>query len=103
MRKPKYHVFVCSSSRINGQQQGFCHSNDAIDIVQRLLEEIEDQDLTDDVMVTNTGCMGICQSGPVMVIYPEGIWYTEVGVGDVTEIVESHLVNGSKVSRLELT
>lgn len=102
MRKPKYHVFVCSSSRINGQQQGFCHSNDAVDIVQNLLEEIEEHDLSDDVMVTNTGCFGICQSGPVMVVYPEGIWYTEVGIDDVSEIVESHLENGCKVARLEL-
>jgi len=102
MNKPKYHIFVCSSSRINGQQQGFCHSKDAVEIVQNLLEEIEERDLADQVMVTNTGCFGICQSGPVMVVYPDGVWYSEVTAEDVEEIVESHLENGCKVGRLEL-
>jgi len=102
MNKPKYHIFVCTSSRINGQQQGFCHSKDAVDIVQNLLEEIEERDLSGEIMVTNSGCFGICQSGPVMVVYPEGIWYSEVGVDDIAEIVESHLEKGCKVSRLEL-
>lgn len=100
MKKPKYHVFVCTSSRINGQQKGFCHSKDAVGIVQAFMEEIESRDLSDDVMVTNTGCFGICSSGPIVVVYPEGVWYKEVSTDDVAEIVESHFENGNKVERL---
>lgn len=66
------------------------------------MEEIEERDLSGEIMVTNSGCFGICQSGPVMVVYPEGIWYSEVGADDIAEIVESHLEKGCKVSRLEL-
>lgn len=73
-----------------------------MEIVQNLLEEIEERDLSGEIMVTNSGCFGICQSGPVMVVYPEGIWYSEVGADDIAEIVESHLEKGCKVSRLEL-
>jgi len=64
------------------------------------MEEIEDRDLSNDVMVTITGCFGICDKGPIVVIYPEGAWYGNVTVEDVPEIVESHLEGDKKVERL---
>jgi len=103
MKKPKYHVFVCTSSRINGQQKGYCFSKDAVSIVQNFVEEIDENDLSDEVMVTNTGCFGICNSGPIVVVYPEGVWYQKVTPDDVSEIVESHFLNGKKVERLEIS
>lgn len=102
MQKPEYHVFICTSCRINGQQKGFCFSKDSVSIVQGFMEEIENQELTDKVMITNTGCFGICSQGPVVVVYPEGVWYKEVTAEDVPEIVESHFVNGRKLERLEI-
>ncbi|HPU21804.1 MAG TPA: 2Fe-2S ferredoxin [Thermoclostridium caenicola] len=98
MIQPKYHVFVCTSCRPNGTQKGFCHSKEAVSIVQRFMEEIEDRDLSNDVMVTITGCFGICDKGPIVVT--EGAWYGNVTVEDVPEIVESHLEGGKKVERL---
>lgn len=100
MVSPKYHVFVCTSCRINGMQKGFCYSKDSVDIVQRFMEEVDDRDLSSDVMITNTGCFGICDKGPVVVVYPEGTWYGNVTPDDVEEIVESHLEGGKKVERL---
>lgn len=102
MQKPDYHLFICSSSRMNGQQKGFCYSKASVEIIQKFLEEIEERGLTDQIMVTNTGCMGICAQGPVAVVYPEGVWYKELTVDDVPEIVESHFENGKKVERLEI-
>ena len=102
MQKPKYHVFVCSSSRINGEQKGFCFSKDSVSVIQAFMEEIEERELTNEVMVTNTGCLGICSKGPVVVVYPEGVWYKEVSIDDVPEIVEEHFENGRKVERLEI-
>lgn len=102
MQKPKYHVFICTSSRINGQQKGYCHSKEGVGIVQAFMEEVENRELQDDVMITNTGCFGICNKGPVVVVYPENVWYKEVTIDDVAEIVESHFENGQKVSRLEI-
>ncbi len=102
MQKPKYHAFVCTSSRINGQQKGYCYSKDSVAIIQRFMEEIEERGLSDEVMVTNTGCFGICSSGPIVVVYPEGVWYKSVTIDDVSEIVESHFENGNKVDRLEI-
>ncbi len=100
MLKPKYHVFVCSSSRINGQQKGYCYSKESVDIIQNFMEAVEEQGLTDEVMITNTGCLGICNKGPIVMVYPEGTWYQEVSPDDVSEIVESHFQNGEVVERL---
>ncbi|MEN8908049.1 MAG: 2Fe-2S ferredoxin [Clostridiales bacterium] len=102
MVKPKYHVFVCSSSRLNGQQKGYCFSKEAVDIVQEFVEEIDSRELSNEVMITNSGCFGICSSGPIVVVYPDGVWYKAVTVDDVEEIVESHFENGKKVERLEI-
>lgn len=103
MQKPKYHVFICSSSRLNGQQKGYCHSKQSVELVQAFMEEIDNRELVDEVMITNTGCLGICTQGPVVIVYPEGVWYKEVTPEDVEEIVESHFENGIKVDRLEIT
>jgi (2Fe-2S) ferredoxin len=60
---------------------------------------IEAQDLTD-VGFTVTGCLGFCNSGPLMVVYPDGIWYRATTPEDVDEIVDSHLKQGKRVDRL---
>jgi NADH:ubiquinone oxidoreductase subunit E len=73
MVKPKYHVLVCTSCRVNGTQKGYCHSKGSVNLVARLMEALDEHDLTGDVLVSNTGCFGICDKGPVMVVYPAGI------------------------------
>lgn len=102
MIKPKYHIFVCTSSRINGTQKGYCHSNESTEIVTNFMEILEENDLSGEVMVTNTGCFGICNEGPIVVVYPEGTWYGKVSPDDVEEIVQEHLINGTVVERLEI-
>jgi (2Fe-2S) ferredoxin len=101
MNKPSHHIFVCSSSRINGQQKGFCISKDAAQLVNKFLDEIADRELDSEVMVTNTGCLSMCSQGPVVVIYPEGVWYGGVSGNDVEEIMDA-LENGETVARLAL-
>lgn len=97
MIKLKYHVFICTSCRVNGQQKGLCYSKDSVDIVQKFMEAIEDFDLSGEVMVTNTGCFGICDKGPVAVVYPEGVWYGSLTEDSVPKIVEQHLLQGMPV------
>lgn len=100
MVSPKYHVFVCTSCRINGQQKGYCYSKDSVDILQMLMESVDENELSGDVMITNTGCFGVCDKGPIIVVYPEGTWYGNVTPDDVEEIVESHFEEGEPVKRL---
>jgi (2Fe-2S) ferredoxin len=54
------------------------------------------------VRVNQAGCLDRCEEGPVCVVYPEGVWYTYVDEEDVDEIIESHLVNGKPVKRLQI-
>ncbi|MFB0914716.1 MAG: (2Fe-2S) ferredoxin domain-containing protein, partial [Burkholderiaceae bacterium] len=54
------------------------------------------------VRVNKSGCLDRCAGGPVAVVYPEGVWYTFVDDGDIDEIVESHLIGGQVVGRLQL-
>ncbi len=100
MVSPKYHIFVCTSCRINGVQKGFCFSKDSVDIVQKFMEGVDERDLSSDVMITNTGCFGICEKGPVAVVYPEGIWYGNLTEEDVETIIEQHFENGKPVKEL---
>lgn len=102
MNKPKKHIFVCTSSRINGQQKGYCHSKNGVDIVAAFLEEIEDRDLSGEVFVSNTGCFGICEKGPIVVVYPDNVWYGSVSPEDVTDIMDTHIEGGAVLKRLEI-
>lgn len=101
MQKPKHHVFVCTSSRATGQQKGFCHTRDAVEVMQSFLEEIEEQGISGEVLVSNTGCLGLCEHGPIVIVYPDNVWYKGVTPDDAIEIVEEHLVGGNPVSRLQ--
>lgn len=100
MVQPKYHVFICTSCRINGVQKGFCYSKGAVDLVERFMEEIEDRDLSQEVMISNTGCFGICDKGPVVVVYPEAIWYGNITEEDVVRIFDQHFEQGIPVEDL---
>ena len=102
MNKPKYHILVCTSSRVNGTQKGFCHTKASVGIVNTFMEEIEDRGLGGEVMVSNTGCLSLCEKGPVVVIYPDNIWYGGVTLDDVEEIMNEHIEGGNVLKRLEL-
>ncbi len=77
-----------------------CTSSNSLTIVNKLKEEIERQGLKDEVNVITTGCFGLCALGPIMVVYPEGSFYSMVKVEDIPEIVEEHLLKGRIVTRL---
>jgi (2Fe-2S) ferredoxin len=102
MNKPKRHIFICTSSRINGQQKGYCHTKQSVELVNQFMEEISDRDLGGEVFVSNTGCFGICEKGPIVVVYPDNVWYGAVSGDDVEEIMEEHIENDRVVTRLEI-
>ena len=94
MVSPKYHVFICTSCRLNGTVSGTCAKKGSPDLLMTLMQEVEDRDLTADVMINNTGCFGICQNGPVMVVYPEGVWYGNLTEEAILTICEEHFEQG---------
>ncbi|MDP4092077.1 MAG: NADH-ubiquinone oxidoreductase-F iron-sulfur binding region domain-containing protein [Bacillota bacterium] len=86
MDKYRYRVLVCSGAG--------CVSSNCQDVKNALLKALEDKNLTHKVFVSETGCIGTCDLGPVMVIYPEGAFYTRLKPSDIPAIVQSHLVSG---------
>jgi (2Fe-2S) ferredoxin len=102
MNKPKRHVFVCTSSRMTGQQKGYCHTKQGVDIVAKFMEEIEERELGEEVFVSNTGCFGICEKGPIVVVYPDNVWYGSVTPDDVEKIMDEHIEGGIPVKNLEI-
>ena len=77
-----------------------CTSSGSEKIAKKLQEEIEANGLADEVMVVRTGCFGLCALGPIMIVYPEGTFYSMVKEEDIPEIVSEHLLKGRVVTRL---
>ena len=77
-----------------------CTSSHSLLIAEKLKEELERRGLEKEVNVITTGCFGLCALGPIMVVYPEGSFYSMVKIEDVPEIVEEHLLKGRIVTRL---
>ena len=86
------HVLVCGGTG--------CTSSGSERIVSALEKEIKASNLEEEVKVIKTGCFGLCALGPIMIIYPEGAFYSMVKVEDIPEIVSEHLVKGRIVTRL---
>ncbi len=95
----RYHVFVCTQEK--GEGVPCCSVAGSPRILTALRDELGAKRLANDVQVSTCGCLGICDSGPVMIVYPEGTWYTKLTPNDVPEIVSSHFQAGKKVARLE--
>lgn len=77
MTKPKHHVFVCASFRMNGTPQGVCSKGGSGRLMQYLEEELADRGLGD-VAVSSTGCLKVCDRGPALVVYPENWWFGRI-------------------------
>ncbi len=97
----RYHVFVCDQQKPEGMPG--CAARGSGALIEALRREIAVQGLLDEVQVTTCGSLGLCEHGPNMVVYPEGIWYCGVASADVPEIVRSHFREGTVVERLACT
>jgi len=97
----RYHAFVCTQEKPEGVP--CCTAAGSFRVLDALHRELGAQGLGDEVQVSSCGCLGVCESGPVMIVYPEGTWYSKITPADVPEIVSSHFKSGNKVARLERT
>ena len=89
------HILVCGGTG--------CASSGSQEVQKAFHEELEKRNLDKEILVVQTGCHGMCEMGPIVVIYPEGTFYCRVQASDVTEIVQEHLVKGRPVPRLLYT
>ncbi len=86
------HVMICGGTG--------CTSSDSPAIRAAMEKELAAKGLADEVKIVQTGCFGLCSLGPIMIVHPDGTFYSNVTVDDVPEIVEEHLLKGRPVSRL---
>lgn len=86
------HVLVCGGTG--------CSSSGSGELIRRFEEQIAKQGLDKEVKVVRTGCFGLCEAGPVVIVYPEGTFYSRIRPDDVDEIVSEHLLKGRIVQHL---
>ncbi|NBV88453.1 MAG: (2Fe-2S) ferredoxin domain-containing protein [Betaproteobacteria bacterium] len=95
-----HHVFFCTNQREAPAQA--CESCGASQLADYAKQRVKALKLNGQgrVRINRAGCLDRCDHGPVMVVYPEGVWYSAVDTDDVEEIIQSHLLGGVPVSRL---
>ena len=98
MEAYQYHVYVCNQQKPEGVPSCSAHGSEKV--IDRLRAEVMKKGLGDTVQITACGSIGLCERGPNVVVYPEGVWYSGVRAEDVSEIVSEHFQSGRIVERL---
>lgn len=96
------HIFICINERTDGRKS--CGEATGMSLVDAFKKELAAQGVRgSEVRAQKAGCIDICNFGPALVVYPEGVFYGAVSLDDVTEIVSSHIIGNVPVERLKLT
>jgi (2Fe-2S) ferredoxin/ubiquinone/menaquinone biosynthesis C-methylase UbiE len=101
MQPFRHHVIVCTQQKPD--QVPCCAANGGVAVLDALHSELIRQGAASDVLVSSTGCLGACEHGPIVIVYPEAVWYGAVTPADVAELVGTHLKGGQPVERLMLS
>ena len=87
--KYQKHILVCGGTG--------CTSSGSPKVIEKLEKEFEAKGLTDKIQIVKTGCFGLCELGPIMIVYPEGTFYSRVEIDEIPRIVDEHLIGGKPV------
>ena len=98
----QHHVFFCCNQRAEGESS--CNNLGASKMQAYAKDRIAQLGLKGKgkIRINKAGCLDRCDAGPVLVVYPDNVWYTYVDEGDIDEIIDEHLVHGRVVARLKL-
>ncbi|GMT43162.1 MAG: hypothetical protein IEMM0002_1573 [bacterium] len=103
MPKPKTHFFVCRNQRTPGHPKGCCHDRMAADVYSALGKRLQETEAYGTVMLSAVGnCLGPCELGPIMVVYPDNVWYGRLNADKAVDIFNSHVNEGKPVKELLL-
>lgn len=100
MPRPTRHVFVCNQQRPPNHPRGSCAAQGSSALLQAFWAELQKRNAYEQVGITYSGCLGPCDGGPNVLVYPEGVLYQRVTAADVNEIFDQHLAQGQTVERL---
>jgi len=98
----EHHIFICTNTRPEGHSRGSCNPDGSAALRERFSGEVKRRNLGATVRANASGCLDQCEHGPTVVVYPQGVWYGGVQLDDVEEIIESHILRGKPVERLQL-
>jgi (2Fe-2S) ferredoxin len=96
MQKPDHHILVCASFR-GTEAKGKCIKKDSMQLINYLEEELADRGLN--AIVSSTGCLKLCEEGPVMVVYPQAYWFRNVANETVVDAILDALEEGKPAER----
>ncbi len=96
------HIFICTNQRAAGAARLSCGEAHGMELVDAFKKKLKELNLPIKLRAQKTGCLDICDFGPTLVVYPEGIFYVGVEVSDVDEIISEHIINNRPVERLRL-
>ena len=101
---PRYnkHIFICENQREPGHPRGCCHEKGSAEIKEQFKKRLKELGLNSQMRANSAGCLDACEYGPVIVVYPEQVWYGGVKLEDVEEIIQQHLIINSPVERLKI-
>lgn len=99
-----HHVFFCLNQRDPGADRPSCAGCGAEELQQYAKKRVKELGLSGagKVRINKAGCLDRCEEGPVLVVYPEAVWYSYFDQSDIDEIIDSHLVRGEPVQRLRI-
>jgi (2Fe-2S) ferredoxin len=95
------HIFICTNER-KGNERLSCGEAHGLALTAEFKKQLNDLPVKINARANKCGCLGICDYGPTVAIYPEGVFYVGVKVEDVKEIIDEHLMKGNVVERLRL-
>lgn len=100
----KQHVFICQNERGADAPRPSCARQGGMALFDYAKRRIRELELSGkgEIRINKAGCLDRCELGPVMVVYPDEVWYTCFDESDVEEIIQSHLIGGQPVERLRL-
>ena len=96
------HIFICTNQRPEGAAKPSCGEEHGMALVSEFKKQVKEKGLSVEIRAHKTGCLDVCDFGPALVVYPEGVFYQHVQISDVAEIVEEHLIANRVVQRLVL-
>ncbi|MDP2600722.1 MAG: (2Fe-2S) ferredoxin domain-containing protein [Deltaproteobacteria bacterium] len=101
MSRFEKHIFICINQREPGK--ACCAAKGSEEILNTMKEEVQKRGLNKKIRVNKAGCLDLCSKGAAMVVYPEGVWYGNVTLQDIPEIIKSHLIANRPVERLRVS
>lgn len=96
------HIFICTNQRADDASRKSCGEAHGLQLVDAFKKKLKELQLPNKLRVQKAGCLDICDFGPTIVIYPEGVFYVGVQLSDVDEIINEHIINNKPVERLKL-